>query len=98
MKIERSDMRLEVRTLLILQEQYVEAILEWYGMTNSNPVKTPMIANLQLPSLTEAKIDIMEYQRCISSLVYLMVYTWLDIAYAIGILLHHIACPGNVYM
>jgi len=57
-----------------------------------------MIANLQLPSLTEAKIDIMEYQRCISSLVYLMVYTWLDIAYAIGILLHHIACPGNVYM
>jgi len=98
MKIERSDMTLGVRTLSISQEQYVETILEWHGMTNSNPVKIPMIANLQLPSLTEAEIDITEYQRCIGSLMYLMVCTRPDIAYAVGVLSRHVTCPGNVHM
>jgi len=39
-------MRLGVRTLLVLQEQYIKVILEWHRMINSNLVKTPMIANL----------------------------------------------------
>jgi len=94
MKIERSDMTLGVRTLSISQEQYVETILEWHGMTNSNPVKIPMIANLQLPSLTEAEIDITEYQRCIGSLMYLMVCTRPDIAYAVSVLSRHVTCQG----
>jgi len=37
---------LEVRILSISQEQCVKTILEQYGMTNSNPVKVLMIANL----------------------------------------------------
>ena len=98
MKIERLDMRLGVRTLSISQEQYILAILKWHRMTNSNPVKAPMIANLQLPSLIEAEINIMEYQKCTGSLMYLMVCTRPDIAYAVGVLLCHVACPGNVHM
>jgi len=98
MKIERLDMRLGVKTLSISQEQYVEAILKRHGMTNSNPVKAPMIANLQLPSLIEAEIDIMEYQKCTSSLMYLMVCTRPDIAYAVDVLSCHVTCPGNVHM
>ena len=98
MKIERLDMRLGVRTLSISQEQYILAILKWHGMTNSNPVKAPMIANLQLPSLIEAEINIMEYQKCTGSLMYLMVCTRPDIAYAVGVLSCHVACPGNVHM
>ena len=98
MKIERLNMRLGVRTLSISQEQYILAILKWHGMTNSNPVKAPMIANLQLPSLIEAEIDIMEYQKCTGSLMYLMVCTRPDIAYAVGVLSCHVACPGNVHM
>jgi len=98
MKIERLDMRLGVRTLSISQEQYILAILKWHGMTNSNPVKAPMIANLQLPSLIEAEINIMEYQKCTGSLMYLMVCTRPDIAYAVGVLSCHVACPRNVHM
>ena len=98
MKIERLNMRLGVRTLSISQEQYIEAILKQHRMTNSNPVKAPMIANLQLPSLIEAEIDIMEYQKCTGSLMYLMVCTRPDIAYAVGVLSCHVACPGNVHM
>jgi len=98
MKIERLNMRLGVRTLSISQEQYIEAILKRHRMTNSNPVKAPMIANLQLPSLIEAEIDIMEYQKCTGSLMYLMVCTRPDIAYAVGVLSCHVACPGNVHM
>ena len=98
MKIERLNMRLGVRTLSISQEQYIEAILKRHRMTNSNPVKAPMIANLQLPSLIEAEINIMEYQKCTGSLMYLMVCTRPDIAYAVGVLSCHVACPGNVHM
>jgi len=46
MKIERSEMRLGVRTMSISQEQYVEEILERHGMANCNPARTPMGNNL----------------------------------------------------
>jgi len=61
MKIERSDMNLESRTLSISQEQYVEAILKWHSMANCNPARTPMENGMQLPNLTEPKVDITEY-------------------------------------
>ena len=60
--------------------------------------KTPIAANLQLPTLTEAEIDITEYQRCIGSLMYLMIYTCPDIAYSVGVLSRHVACPGRTHM
>jgi len=98
MKIERSDMNLESRTLSISQEQYVEAILEQHGMANCNPARTPMGNGMQLPNLTESKVDITEYQRCIGSLMYLMVCTRPDIAYSVGVLSRHVACPGRIHM
>ena len=45
-KIERSEMRLGVRMMSISQEQYMEEILERYGMANCNPARTPMGNNL----------------------------------------------------
>jgi len=73
MKIERSDLKLGLRTILMSQEQHVEEILEQHGMANCNPTKTPMENNIQLFILNKAKIDITEYQRCISSLMYLII-------------------------
>jgi len=75
MKVERSDMRLALRTISMSQEQYVEEILERHGMANCNPVKTPIENDIQLPILNEAEVDITEYQRCIGSLMYLMICT-----------------------
>jgi len=35
----------DMRKLTISQEQYVETILEWYGIADYKPAKTPMAAN-----------------------------------------------------
>jgi len=53
----------------------VEEILEHHRMANYNPARTPMGNNIQLPVLNEAEVDITEYQRCIGSLMYLMICT-----------------------
>jgi len=57
-----------------------------------------MVANLQLLTLTEAEIDITKYQRCIGSLMYLMICTCPDIAYSVGVLSCYVACPGRTHM
>jgi len=98
MKIERTDMDNRMRKLTISQEQYIETILEWHGIADCKPAKTPMVANLQLLTLTEAEIDITEYQRCIGSLMYLMICTCPDIAYSVGVLSCYVACPGRTHM
>jgi len=98
MKIERTDMGDGIRKLTISQEQYIETILEQHGMVDCKPAKTPMAANLQLPTLTKAEINIIEYQRCIRSLMYLIICTHPDIVYSVGVLLHHVACPGRTHM
>ena len=98
MKIERSDMRLGLRTISMSQEQYVEEILERHGMANCNPARTPMGNDIQLPVLNEAEVDITEYQRCIGSLMYLMICTRPDIAYSVGVLSRHVSCPGKAHM
>jgi len=98
MKIERSDMRLSLRTISMSQEQYVEEILEQHRMASCNPAKTPMRNNVQLPILNEAKVDITKYQRCIGSLIYLMICTQPDIAYSVGVLSRYVSCPGKAHM
>ena len=98
MKIERSDMRLGLRTISMSQEQYVEEILEHHGMANCNPARTPMGNDIQLPVLNKAEVDITEYQRCIGSLMYLMICTRPDIAYSVGVLSRHVSCPGKAHM
>jgi len=67
-------------------------------MADCKPAKTPMAANQQLPTLTEAEVDITDYQRCIGSLMYLMICTRPDIAYSVGVLSRHVACPGKTHM
>ena len=61
MKIKRTDIDNRIRKLTISQKQYIETILERHGIADCKPEKTPMVVNLQLPTLTEAKIDITEY-------------------------------------
>ena len=88
----------DMRKLTISQEQYIETILEQHGMADCKSAKTPMATNLQLPTLIEAKIDIIDYQRYIESLMYLIVCTRPDIAYSVGVISHYVACPGKTHM
>jgi len=98
MKIERTDMAKDVRKLIISQKQYIKTILEQHGIADCKSAKTPMVANLQLLTLTEAEVDIIDYQRYIGSLMYLIVCTCPDIAYSVGVLLCHVACSGKTHM
>jgi len=98
MKIERTNMNRDVRKLTISQEQYIKTILKQHGIIDCKSAKTPMVANLQLSTLTEVEIDITDYQRCIRSLMYLIVCICPDIAYSVGVLSRHIACPGKTHM
>ena len=88
----------DVRKLTISQEQYVETILEQHSMADCKPAKTPMVANQQFLILTEAEVDIINYQRYIGSLVYLIICMYSDIVYSVGILSQHVACSGKTHM
>jgi len=98
MKIDRSGRNSGTRKLSICQKQYVKTILEQHGMSNCNPARTPMATNIQLPVLTVPEVDIAKYQRCIGSLMYQMVCTRPDIAFAVGVLSCHVASPGHIHM
>ena len=67
-------------------------------MANCNAAKTPMGNDIQLLILNEAEVDITEYQRCIGSLMYLMICTRPDIAYSVGVLSRHVSCPRKAHM
>lgn len=98
MRIKRSETENRVRTLSISQAQYIKFILEQHRMVDSNLVKTPIMNNLQLPILTQPEVNIIEYQRSIGSLMYLMVCICLDIAYAIGVLSYYVVCPRKMHI
>jgi len=87
-----------IRKLTISQEQYIETILEQHGIVDCKLAKTPMAANLQLPMLIEAKINITKCQRYIGSLMCLMICTYPNIVYSVGVLSHHVACSKRTHM
>ena len=64
-------------------------------MANCKPAATPMEANLKLEKLEAAEVDITEYQRLISSLMYGSIGTRFDIAHDVGVLSRHSHAPGK---
>jgi len=54
--------------------------------------------DIHLPILNETEVNITEYQRCIGSLMYLMICTQPDIAYSVGVLSCYVSCPGKAHV
>ena len=63
-------------------------------MQNSHPISSPALANKHLLKLTSPAIDTKAYQWALSSLMYPMLATWLDLAYTIAALGCHTVNPG----
>ncbi|KAJ3557078.1 hypothetical protein NM688_g1664 [Phlebia brevispora] len=80
------------RTLTVLQRQYAKHILCLYSMEDCRPVTTPMESNLKLEKLAalEDDVDVKKYQRMLESLMYLMLRTRPDLAYAVETLSHYV--------
>jgi hypothetical protein len=85
----------EAGRLELSQQKYIEDILERFGKKDSRPVNTPALANEHLHKLTSPEIDAKSYQRAIGAIMYPMLGTRPDLAYAIGVLGRHAANPGE---
>ena len=71
--------------LKLSQDQhYVEKILRKFEHFDYKPMSTPYDPTSQLKKNKEQNVAQIEYAQIIETLMYLMNYTILDIAYAIG--------------
>ena len=86
------------RKMTLSHRQYIEDILERDGMANCRPVSTPIEANLKLPKISAAEVNVTEYQRMLGSIMYAMLGTRPDLAYAVGTLSQYSACPGEQHL
>jgi hypothetical protein len=80
MRIKRKDGR-----IYLDQTNYLDKILEHFGMTNARPARTPMVEGYYpRPNEGEANPELRQlFQSIIGSLMYLMLRTRPDIAYAV---------------
>ena len=71
--------------LYVTQTSYINKVLSRFAMANSKPCATPMDANFTRSISSEDKIaNDVPYRQAIGSLMYLMIGTRPDIAYAVG--------------
>src|SRR3954469_23263506 len=89
------------RTIGLLQEMYIRKVLECFNMTRVKPIDTPVIKNHGLSlkdcpktQADKAKMASMPCASAIGSLMYAMVCTRPDLAYAVGLLSRFQSDPG----
>jgi len=78
-------------TLKLSQGKYAAQVLEKLGMAECNPIGTPLEVGLQLVKADESD-DALPYREAVGSLMYLMVGTRPDLAFAIGKLSRFVSC------
>jgi len=81
-------------TLNLSQGKYAGQVLEKFGMAECNPIVTPLEVGLQLVKADESD-DALPYHEAVGSLMYLMVETRPDLAFAIGKLSRFVSCYGK---
>ncbi|GKA37408.1 retrovirus-related pol polyprotein from transposon TNT 1-94, partial [Tanacetum coccineum] len=92
------------RTLKVSQSGYVQKILNNYRVDNGKSVSVPLGAHFKV-SLKDCpssdwdveRMSKVPYANVVGSLMYLMVCTRPDIAYAVSIVSRYLANPGLVY-
>jgi transposase InsO family protein len=85
----------EAGRITLSQQRYIEEILERFGKSDVRPISTPALANEHFKKLTSAEVDVKSYQRALGALMYPMLGTRPDLAYAVGALGRHAATPGE---
>jgi ATP-binding cassette subfamily B (MDR/TAP) protein 1 len=92
------------KLLWLSQERYIEKVLERFNMQGAKSVASPLaghqkLSKEQCPSSKEEKeaMSKVPYQSPVGSLMYVMVCTRLDIAYAVGVVSQFITNPGEAH-
>ncbi len=90
------------RTITLLQTTYLEKVLDKFGMKDCAPAATPMeasVPNSILPSTEQADEDtIYWYGASIGSLMYAMVTTRPDIAFALSVASRYCSNPNQTHV
>ena len=88
--------------LKISQRAYLEKVLERFGMREAKPVQTPIaqhfkLSSSQCPSIEDEKesMEKIPYSSAVGCLMYSMVCTILDLAYAIILISKFMSDPGK---
>jgi hypothetical protein len=85
------------RRIYLHQGGYIAKMLEKYGMADCRPVRTPFPSGLKLPPGEEGVFPLQQYQSAVGSLMYLMVGTRPDLAFAVGAVSQFMACPTKTH-
>ncbi|KAJ9535587.1 hypothetical protein OSB04_un001276 [Centaurea solstitialis] len=79
----------------VSQSHYIEKILKKFNFENCSPVSTPIDPNLKLLPNKGAPVSQLEYSRAIGCLMYAMISTRPDIAFAVGKLSRYTSNPSS---
>lgn len=83
------------KSLSLCQTRYAQKVLERFQMSECKPVCTPMSTSIDEQALEGDHMDPTLYRQAIGSLMYLMVGTRPDIAFAVGRLSQHMEKPSK---
>ena len=83
--------------LILSQSHYIEKILKKFKQNDNSLMRTPVDVNLHLSKNNGKSLSQQEYAQAIGSLMYVMNYTRLDIAYAVSKLSRYTSNPGPDY-
>jgi len=88
--------------LKLSQTEYIKKVLNRFNMENAKPVSTPLWNHFKLSKDQSPKtaleceyMDKIPYASAIGSLMYVIVCTRPDIAYAVGVVSRYISNPGK---
>lgn len=87
------------RRLHVSQNEYLEHVLERFGMAESKPVSTPIERALaKVPIESDEKLEPnIPYRQAVGSLIYLVTGTRPDIAFAVSQVSKFLESPHNVH-
>ena len=92
------------RTITLHQGNYIEEVLERFGMADCKPIGTPLDAKTQLVKLSEEEYEqhlpetqAIPYKEAVGSLMYAMVATRPDLAFAVSVVSQFMSKPGPLH-
>ena len=85
-------------TISLSQEKFTAKVLERFEKMGLCLISTPVLANEHLTRLASPEVDPTMYQQAVSMLMYLIIATQPDLAYAVGTLGCHTANPSEEHL
>ena len=88
------------KSLWLHQRQYIQSLLERYGLLEAKPSATPADVNVKLmkDDGLSKPVDPVHYQSMVGSLLYTAMATRPDIAQAVGVVSKFNSCPNEAHL